>query len=125
MAFGFQFQDGTFKVQIAAKYDGTKEEQEKEIKLFLEKWATIIPKNQKERIEFKGWTKNESKEGKKAYLSLSKKVDTDWYKQSIDCIIGTWNKAYEDCVSTMEIVIAKYKEFFCGNKDFSAKCIYL
>ena len=106
--YGFQFQNGTFKVQIVEEYDGTKQEIERKVKAFLDKWEGLIHTK-----EFVNWDLNKSKENKKAYISICKHKKrksknyqpTPWYKYHIDVIKKTWNDAFKDCMSMMENVV--------------------
>lgn len=108
--FGFQFQDGTFKIQVAEVYDKDNLDASDKIKAFLEHWEKHIPKDQKEPRDevFNGWKKNESKEGKKAYISISRiqprksKKMHQWFQDSSDVICEKWNAVFDDYMKLMK-----------------------
>ena len=108
--FGFQFQDGTFKIQVAGVYDKDDLNASDKIKAFLEHWEKHIPKDQKEPRDevFNGWKKNESKEGKKAYISISRiqprksKKMHQWFQDSSDDICEKWNAVFDDYMKLMK-----------------------
>lgn len=110
--FGFQFQNGTFKIQIAAveKQDPTD---------FFNEWMRRLPltDDKKNVIISEGveWPLNKSKEGKKAYLSISRprkrrtknNQDPCWYEKDLDTIIEEWDNAFSECIDIMENIILK------------------
>lgn len=114
--YGFQFQNGTFKIQIVKEYVGTREENEKNIKAFLQKWDKFIPtdKNTSRCSVFNDWYKNKSHENKKAYISICKKnrprnskrnQQTPWYAYHLKDILSNWNDAYDEYMSMMKKVV--------------------
>lgn len=108
--YGFQFQNGTFKIQIAKKCFGTKiEEKEKDVIVFLNKWDALLNKP-----VFKDWEKHKSHQDKKAYISISKNnrprntkknPQNPWYSFSLQMIQKNWDDAYYECLAMMENVI--------------------
>ena len=95
---GFQFQNGSFKVQILE--EGTSGQ------VFYDKWFDKI----KEGIlpTLKGdWTVNPSKKKAKPYLSISTNRDSEWF---IGNIIEKWNGAFAACRDALKVIITKYDE---------------
>jgi hypothetical protein len=110
--YGFQFQDGTFKIQIAAlKTQDSKD--------FLKQWEDFLPltkdKKKVDTGEYGSWTLNESKEGKKSYLSISRPKKRQskknpvpfWYEKEFNEIRAEWDKAFEECKRIMDTIILK------------------
>ncbi len=97
VSFGYQFQNGTFKVQIVDKgMDGEE---------FSRRCFDYFKKNVLPDLEGE-WTINPSKKNKTPYLSISMKRDPVWYKGNI---IEKWNNAYKKCSSIMPIVKEHYR----------------
>ena len=121
--FGFQFQDGTFKVQVLEEYE---KDDSAKIQAFLEKWEIIFPKDQKQlkNTPFYGWKKNESKEGKKAYISICKRQprkskknpQKPWYDYGLDDIRRNWDAAFDECKSMMDKEVIP-RNFNCHKKS--------
>lgn len=113
--YGFQFQNGTFKIQIVKEYVGTREENEKNIKAFLQKWDKFIPtdKNTPRCPVFDDWYKNKSHENKKAYISICKNrprnskrnQQTPWYAFPLEEILSNWDAAFEEYMPMMRKVM--------------------
>ena len=113
--YGFQFQNGTFKIQIVEEYNGTKQAIKKKVNAFINKWEKYFSsKNNGPREPiFINWDLNKSKENKKAYISIcrhkrrntKKNPQKPWYDNSIKDIKKTWDNAFIDYMSMMENVI--------------------
>ena len=96
---GFQFQNGSFKVQILE--EGTSGND------FYGKWFDII-KGILPNLNGNGnWTVNPSKKKAKPYLSISTNRDPEWYKGEI---IDKWNNAFENCSQALEVIKTEYDE---------------
>ena len=115
--FGFQFQDGTFKIQVAGVYDKDDSEAPTKIAAFLKHWEKHIPKDQKEPRDnvFNDWKKNESKEGKKAYISISRiqprksQKRPQWFQYPIKEICKKWDDIFDDYMHMMkDEIIPRY-----------------
>ncbi len=103
--YGFQFQNGTFKIQIAAEEDPSS---------FFERWLKVFTLTDGEKKvdtgEYGSWTLNKSKEGKKSYLSISRPKKRQskknpvpfWYEKDLDKIIKEWNTAFDECIYIMD-----------------------
>jgi len=98
---GFQFQNGSFKVQILE--EGTLGQ------VFYDKWFDKIKEGILPILKLKGdwWTVNPSKKKAKPYLSISTNRDPEWFKGNI---IEKWNDAYAVCSHALQVIIAKYDE---------------
>jgi hypothetical protein len=108
--FGFQFQNGTFKIQITRpnpkKRDKTKEGE------FLRKWKSLL-----EPYHQNGWSINHQKKDNPPYFSLSSsdifwlhpgsnaEYDDhhgEWFSKDKDYIREHWENAHSICVSILE-----------------------
>lgn len=106
--YGFQFQNGTFKIQIVKEYNGTVKEIEKNVKAFLQSWDSLFNSD-----AFKDWGKNKSKQNKKAYLSITRKRPKNskknpqrpWYNYSLDEIQKNWDDAFDVYMRMMDDVV--------------------
>ncbi len=113
--YGFQFQNGTFKIQIVEEYNGTKQDIEKKVKAFISKWEKIFPSKKGRSIDpkFNNWDLNKSKEDKKAYISIcqhklrnsKKHPQKPWYDKTIEEIKTTWNNTFDVYMLMMENVV--------------------
>ena len=98
ISLGIQFQNGTFKAQLLYK--------EQNADAFWSFWnKKIVVKNSNE-IEicntlFKDWEFNPSKEKKKPYFSISKKI-SNWYSKSVTDIVKDWDSMYAECIKVLD-----------------------
>ena len=95
----FQFQNGSYKVQIIGDNS--------QIQQFNNDWNDV-----KSILKLLGanWQFNKSKKDAKSYLSFSKPRDPQWYKYSLETIKTNWTIAFEDCIKAKEIIIDIYNE---------------
>lgn len=97
----FQFQNGSYKVQIIGDNS--------QIQQFNNDWNESIIESILEKLGAK-WQFNKSKKDAKSYLSFSKPRDPQWYKDSLETIKTNWAIAFIDCIKAKEIIIDIYNE---------------
>ena len=95
--FGYQFQNGSFKVQILEKGLSGQE--------FYNKWYLKT-----KQLMGNKWTVNPSKKKSTPYLSISQKRDPRWFKGDLNVIVRKWGNAYYTCSAVMTTIIDHYNQ---------------
>lgn len=101
----FQFQNGSYKVQIIGDNN--------QIGQFSNDWNDSIIDSIIDSIRQQlrdNWKFNKSKKDAKSYLSFSKPRDSKWYEQPLDTIKTNWKSAFDQCTKVKGIIKSVYEE---------------
>ncbi len=104
--FDFSFQDGSFKIAISKDYSGSKEKQRQGLKIIENNWKPIMKKYYKE-FHYKRF--NNSK-GKKPRISISQKIDREWYKLEKEKLIGIFQEKFDEAIEIKKELENRYNK---------------
>ncbi len=100
-----EFQNGTFKIQFY-QIDESKEK-------FLEKWESVFKQQKQYKVEndVETWKVNYPKSNSNSsYISISKKIGNNWWKENREDILKQWNNYLQKCKEALDQIINEFKD---------------